>query len=243
MEDNKELSPKEEKIITLNQSFRPFDPQESPVIKRKGGSLPPHHTFSTELLLECENLKIPIDIFLYPSKSPINNTITAFEPEAGYVITNEDFDPQQRAIKREKIDRFLTVDFKKYPMILTIEKSEYSLNKYKLNEKEKMGHHFSKEMLEILKHLRAQVSIGSGRFEAKIWQTALDLGKVKFLHFYPTDFGPLQGFNWPTISGEGTGFSLALPDDPEKLATIKMKFVLAQDTPEEAAAKKADQPL
>ncbi|MDO8686621.1 MAG: hypothetical protein Q7K11_00225, partial [Candidatus Berkelbacteria bacterium] len=62
---------------------------------------------------------------------------------------------------------------------------------------------------------------------------SLEEGEISFSSFYPSD-GPSIKDNF---------IHLGTSNDEEELATIRIKFVLAEDNPEEAAAKKADLPL
>ena len=85
-------------------------------------------------------------------------------------------------------------------------------------------------VLDLLRRLRNLVSFPESRFEARPDETMLNKGEIHFVDYYPTDSGPL-----PTTENNSDvreGFSLYLPSDPEKLAQIRARFVLAPEEQE-----------
>ena len=230
MENTKDLEPKQERIISLNQEFHPFDPTYTEEKKIYRNSPP---RILTNIILDLGAFKLSLKIDADPEDDlPKTNTITPFNPDDGYMITNEDFDLEKRKQKKVPLIDPVTgfaevIDFLKNPFCLNIDTPGYDL--------ERSGS-VSPELLSILERLKVQVSVGQGNFESRYFVHEL----LFFDNFYPHDTGPLPE---DMDSGLEEGFNLALPNDPEKLATIRMKFVLAEDPPEEAAAKKADQPL
>ncbi|MDO8686622.1 MAG: hypothetical protein Q7K11_00230 [Candidatus Berkelbacteria bacterium] len=212
--NGKELGQK--RVITLNQKFSPFNLTHLSIPNKWG-------TLESDSMLAFENLIFPIEIVVV--KGPIGkaNAVTPFNPEEGHIITDEDFDAEKRE-KNRKETEYLCLDPVKSPFLLTVD----------------VSNQIPVENFAIAKKIRLRVDAGSGRFEAKPEIGSLELRRLSFGKFYPLDTGPLPA---PEHDYTWVGYYLALPDDPKKLAAIEMKFVLAQDSPEEAAAKKADQPL
>ena len=123
------------------------------------------------------------------------------------------------------------MDFAKAPNYLDVSINCYLLNKLGLNTKHgSTDYRFSQEMLDLLRRLRNLVSFPESRFEARPDETMLNKGEIHFVDYYPTDSGPL-----PTTENNSDvreGFSLYLPSDPEKLAQIRARFVLAPEEQE-----------
>lgn len=173
------------------------------------------------------------------------DAFTPFTPGEGYQVDNEDWKLETRAKKYRQMSSRLLVDEKLAPLNLNLTAHEFTLQKagLALPTRRRVGPFYlvtiKPEFLPVLKRLRVQVffpgsspEIGPDNpdyyhpssFESMPWKLALGLGAIEFRPFYPLDIGPLphteDNYSIPY------GCSIMLPDDPEKLKSIKARFIL-----------------
>lgn len=180
--------------------------------------------------------KIPFKIdaiFIYEDNYR-GNVLLPFSPEEeSYPITSEDFDYDMRLKKlermRQELDKF--IDRNKNPIDFYLNAPDYELNKLGLSEKVVKEHSTEykplPEMLDLFKRLRFILDAPKARLEAKPSSYFLKEGNVDFMSFYPVDSRPLA--DTPRYEDREGGLVLSLPSDPEKLAQIWAKFVLAEE--------------
>lgn len=93
----------------------------------------------------------------------------------------------------------------------------------------------SKRVEPYLESLRCQVFVAGQAYEAPpdLSSGFLSLSAIRLIFdwFYPLDTGPLASIRitWPQDSGQW--LALHLPMDPQKLATLEMRFILRDDSP------------
>jgi len=218
---------KSERVISLGEKFQPFDPRY--LTKNR---------FDSSIILNMGNrFKIPFKIdaiFIY-EENYRGNVLLPFGPEEeSYPINSEDFDYDMRLKKLERmseeLDKFIDRD--KNPIDFLLNARDYELNKLGLNEKHGAEYLPSLEMLDLFKGLRFILDAPKARLEARPNSHFLKEGDVNFMTFYPVDSGPLA--DTPRYEDREGGLVLSLPSDPEKLAQIWAKFVLAEEEPREA---------
>lgn len=235
--ETREAQPKPERIIVPNQEFAPFDPLSSRSYIFDGyNGLRPINSLSSKIRLAIRDKIIPLIITTLPFRGARKlEMITPFDPELGYTITNEDMNREARSKKLIRLSSFFRtreeeyIDFNKAPTALHVMTSSFDLPPSRNLDKTKDGNYFGQEMLELLSGLRIQVFVSKLALEAKPNTSSLQHGEIFFNDYYPRDTGPLP----PVIQCNNQGFYIALPDDPEKLAQIGMKFVLVNKDQEE----------
>lgn len=236
----KESQQKPERIIVLGQEFYPFDLSHinSRINKdRIPGRLT--REFYSKIKLEVDDLKIPI---WFTTNAKIGSkvwTITPFDPDVGSNITYEDLDLQSRLEKIRRLRKELakeSFDSNRASSELKIATYADELNKNGLNirqEKPILRWNFPEEMLATLSRLRVKTSFPTMSLGAKISEISLNLGDIDFHPFYPLDTGPLPVRKDIFDAGIMEGFSVFLPDDPEKLSQMRTRFILVEERPEE----------
>lgn len=231
--ETKENQPKPIREIQIGQDFHPFDPAYTTQNISGLG----HKQSKSSIVLNIEsNLKIPININTYASRTQKGHAITPFDPALGYQIDSEDLELERRLAKTKRLEDELrqNIDFAKAPLHISVWSDGDLLHELGLNKKHKLsGYQFSQEMSDLLRRLRLLVYFPKSKFEAKPWETSLDLGGIYFREFYPIDSGPLPTSKTYRGSGPQEGFSLFLPSDPEKLAQIRARFVMVEEQPQE----------
>ena len=243
----RELESRQERVIFLNQEFHPFEGQ-----KRISHEILQVPSYKTNILLTCTPLEIPIEIAIWqiqPSKPYSENEVlrfpnwvTPFEPKEGYSISIEDYSIEERVRKLKLAYKSLennALYFSERPFLLGIFSEEGKLSRHKVTTPApwgRGGHIFPKDTP--LKRLKMQIKANGCYFETTL--DTYDFISGSFHNstgFYPMDGGPLpKDFNLDYSPVDHEGVSLAFSDDPEKLASIKMKFVLAKD-PNESEVK------
>lgn len=232
LKEAKEANPPVRRIIYLDQLFSPFNPGENLVKRQK------HYPFdiiTTNIdLVLGSSLKFPIDIQLALDLADSRiSVITPFNPELGYIVDSEDLEIEARKAKVKRITREWVmkgkeeVDFAKAPFRLSVEtESNFTLK----------GTHaipLAQETVDLLAKISLLVQLEEGgSFEARAWEPVLSSGSLWFKEFYPQDGPPLPVEN-ERFSDINEGFSLYLPDDPEKLKQVRMQFVLVEEQPQD----------
>lgn len=224
--EQKEQQQPKPKIVQLGQKFHPFDPAENGTDITEGT-----HTLS----IPDEDLKIPLDIGIDPSRVSARVAIDPFNPEIGYRIDNEDLNLESRIAKNRRLMHKpeFAIRYSKTPVVLRIQVMRDVLAKALIKKESRMlTDKLSEETLGLLRKLRARVVSGQTSFEAKPNETSLSLGELELNYFYPVDSGPLPTTE-DLANNEGLyeGFLLIFPNDLEKLKQIQVQLVLAEEEP------------
>ncbi|MBI2028753.1 MAG: hypothetical protein HYT07_04050 [Candidatus Levybacteria bacterium] len=236
----------ERRVIRLNEDFHPFDHDVNLIVKRTFSQResPDFDALETRIELATENdLRIPIDMLLFSvSFWQHGHTVLPFDSEKGYRIDSDDFNLENRIAKlnrlgEEKLSKFM--DFSKRHYELFVAGNVPSLIENAIVKKVSGDRYrFPQEKLSLLGKLRLLLRLPDESFEAKPFEPSLTRGDLWFKDFYPTDSGPLSastdGLQSPILQliMQREGFNILLPDDPEKLKQIKMRFVLAEEKPD-----------
>jgi len=237
---NKEIEPNQELSIVINQTFHPFKEKEQTLYF----GVPAYISKTT--LLDSNGFKTPMEIVLIQDgtldnksmKSP--NVFAPFNPRHGYIITNDDYDPEKRLKKHNEMWRKLDLKPSYFQEKL------FCLNIHSLLGDFGLGKELPQQHLRTLKKIRLQVNANRLSF-----QTRLDINDFYFHrdghfyisgNFYPLDGGPMPrvGFlpeanRFPTDMCEGV--FLNFQNNPKKLSAIEMKFVLDEPRPTKPANK------
>ncbi len=217
-----------ERIVSLGQEFLMFDPrftkgefnERLSVEQFKGGKI----SLDTTGVLS----QVQFSLNSFPSRTDKRVSITPFDREIGYTITEEDFKLEDRLIKHESING--KIDDRRAPLHLEIGVTE--AGKIRLPQ----------EILSAAKELKVQLQFPNGlMFEAQPDELWLSNGEIAFRSFYPLDTGPLPYDRkrnlWMT-----EGLYLFVPSDKELLGQIKVKIVKrkqGEDMDEEIPPKTA----
>lgn len=236
------LTPKPE-VIHLDQEFQPINPTR--VLLDRVGEC--HVRF----LLESGILPIfTVQIYIQDFGEGYLKTgaFTPFHPEAGYLVTDEDFYPQARRRKTERMELLgiPAIDYRLATKELNgeIEADELKRREFITPD----GRNLKPEVLTTLKRLNLQFSFPSGTYESRPNSTyfdpeLLEMGRsllklgykageeppedpyaVDFDNFYPLTRGPLSAYG----DDDSTGLKLLVRSQMEELSQIRGKFVLAR---------------
>ena len=216
--------PKQERIVSLGEEFKPFQLDRTEIIKRKIG-----YDFNSLLKLNIKDgLQFDFRFLSMSDRGLKAMGITPFDPELGYQIDSDDLTLDTRIKKfRNLMDTGDYIDFSKASNVIVV---MHLLSRDDIP--------ISHSMLDLLKKLRLYVFFPTSRYESKYWDNYLEPStdaKGPWLsHFYPLDTGPLPtDIIQPYMN---SGLKLYVPADLEKLSQIRARFVLAEEQPEEAQA-------
>lgn len=209
MDTPEQNQPDEEAIVELGKQL-PLINLDKLVKSELGG-----HYYRFQLNLGDHLVPFIVDFTAISNPRKKVDTFTPFDPESGYIITDEDFDPQKQKEKRDQIKD--TIDKQLVPFILNI--------------LSRSPHYFSHDQQALFQKLRLQLSFPAPAknlirpviYESRIGNLALSVGRASFGEFYPRETGPLS---IPDFPGSNPGLSIGLPDDPQKLASIMARFYI-----------------
>lgn len=220
------ITPEREKlqpeVVALNQEFYAFDPRRT--IQTLYGKLG-FYEFKREIILETGVLPhLPIELSAsIDTEVPKSQTLTPFNPESGYTITQEDFSLETRRKKINDIgERELNEEeFAKAPLLITAECDEEKFKKAKLYYR---PYELSLKVENVLRRLRLLLIFPNGSLEGK---SDTSDGILFFIEFYPIDDPPIPtGGEYPLNTA---GFLVHVPSNIEKLSQIRAKFILVDD--------------
>lgn len=215
------------RTIQLGQIFRPFDPTES-LFERFRDHHPNFDTRRFLFILDLGTLKLPLEAKLETHAESRLEVISPFDPKLGYQITSEDFNLETRKTKVKKVHREWDrqgkdeLDFLKVPLRLSIKTEQ----EFKFSPKEQDL--LTREIPDFSRGIRVLAQFGQGgSFASKpSWAEKLtQAGFLEFDSFYPIDTGVLPQ-DHERFSVINQGFKICLPDDPEKLREIQLRFVI-----------------
>lgn len=225
-----------ERVVHLNEEFLMFDPARTRTefnqtlqVNQFNGGL---------IVLETDFLPpLPLDLLALPSRTDKKITVTPFNPDLGYTVTNEDFKLQSRLEKVKKMRHDERVNFTKAPLFLAFSQEAYAK--------------FKAEELAKFQQLRVQLTFPNGlRFEGQPSELFLqNEGGIRFWNFYPMDTGPLPASKDTTtqlLDSVEQGFSLYVPSDRNKLSQIKAKIIRVNEDrtqEDEESIKPSDGPI
>lgn len=223
MDRNEELKEanKDPEVIEIGQIFTPFDPEK--ITNRSHNE--------RVITLNINNLlDIKITISTLDSLSAKSDAVTPFNPKNGYQIDEQDLNLETRLKKIEEMRDLYgkNIDDSLDPVYINFESYELPKNIFiPFND---FSETLKDEFMSLFKRLRLQLSFMGERFrfslEAQPSDNALFLGELLFDDYYPLDNGPLPSSDTSLLEN---GFGIFVPDDLEKLKTIKAKFVLLED--------------
>lgn len=162
-----------------------------------------------------------------------------FEPKFGYRVDKRDFTAEARGKKlkelnkkAEKIKLKDRLSFQPFIVDMMLENLELDNAKRGTTQEKEIERRMesymqlSERVRPYLESLRCQVFVAGQAYEAMpdLSSGFVSLRGIRLIFdwFYPLDTGPLAsiGIQWPQDSGQW----LALPMDPQKLATLEMRF-------------------
>ena len=242
--------PKKERVIKLGEEFQLFDPKYG--IKKILGTTiadTPYYYYKNSVHLNIsEDIKLPFSLTAMQLKRGMRRwfSVTPFTPEAGYNIDQDDLRLETRIKKMNdptnKLEKIINTENAALSLNVHIEGA--LLHKLGFNQLHKDAwppmpyYQFYPETIDLFRKLRLIVSFPASRFEGKPEEPSLNVGSLFFFNFYPLDSGPLP--TTPALEESGRmyeGFLLCTPDDPEKLAQIRGRFVFAPEEPNEGGEK------
>lgn len=210
--------PKPERIVKLGEEFQPFDPSYVTVEVDKNIT-DNVNKFRSLIQLDLGDKKIPFMIYTSPSLVSWGKSITPFNTELGYQIDSQDLNLEDRTQKYKRLMGKMTekMYYQEAPLYLEIE-SEVQISEAR--------------DLDLLSRLRAYFLFPGSRVEGKPEESLSKSPRIHINNFYPIETGPLPENKrlWRILD---EGFFLFLPSDPEKLAQIRARFVLAPEEPNE----------
>lgn len=224
-------------VVQLGQKFQLFKPERTSFNKNDG-------KVKTGIALHIEGLPmLRFELELSPSDKidpyPVGLTFFPSDPEKGYTVTNEDFDPGTRTEKEDAIkDQPLSPHSLKYLNFVCSfidrgdsEKEQGDPEFYIQVKRSSIGFRriFKPKIMETLKRLRFLVLSPKASFEGEPDEGELNVGSIYFTKFYPFDTGPL-----PKIHEFGSeGIDVSFPTNIEDVQKVNGTFVLAPEELEE----------
>lgn len=220
-------------VVTLNQQFTPLGGKH--LLKdRFAGQLSSVFKLQTD---ELGEVVVVTRVGLSPFH-PLSD-ISPFDPEQGYIITEEDFEEESRRKKLQRLASQADQPVNKYAISLHL-RVNLPVPPLERNQFQEYA-----EKIEIGKwSLRTQLSFPRGIFEGRAvdWTVDNELMRLGFTHFYHLDIGQLPpcreffGDQHPHAQG---AFRLSLPvswgtwtywdqDKLDRLSEMKARFVLLQ---------------
>jgi hypothetical protein len=171
---------------------------------------------------------LPMQFWVAASGVDANQAFTPFQPELGYQVTNDDFDPMTRSWKVTQSpyrDRQLRAIPQALSAVSAALDPDARVLATMLDPEAGPIPLFRPEVRAVLARLQFQVVFPTGaRFAA---EPEIGSGSVVYDDgFYPFDAGPLAV---PDTGGAhlwSPGLRLAVPPDPGRLAQIEGRFVL-----------------
>lgn len=211
--------------IGLGEEFKIFDPALTVVQSYEGGRI---RFFNSSRLLELPDMlySVKLDFRSGNTYNQRGIEITPFDPELGYVITAEDLNLESR---KKKIDREMGRKKISTLCIIHPQRTLDLTTRPNVIGKDGIRHYNSlPENFPTLSLLRFQVSFPDVYLESRYCH---DKSGGSFDRFYPHDTGELPdvGLLIGLYNQATYGHRLILPNDPNKLAQIKGRFVLARE--------------
>jgi len=219
-----ESEPIKSRLVTPNQEFTLFE-LEYTSYKKEENSRNKYGTFKTLLALDL-GFEIPLPLQVqtlytwgYQSRY---ESLTPFDPELGYQITEADYNPNTRVTKLKTLiiesgdpilnsplaPVHLDIDSMGFqPIMLAYRSKPYQiLKKVGLISKSKdplcsYDFVFSDDVIEKIKNIRLQLTFPQYPvLEAKPDRSFLHYARLEFTYFYPADKGPLPVVEKPKVS-------------------------------------------
>lgn len=219
-------------VVKLNQEFKLFKADD--IVNN-----PKKKDFDTigEIALSIEGLpNLEFNLFLSNLEgSPealLKERLYPPDPEKGYVITNEDFDPKKRLEKIKAIvnstqdtNRILSSDYLEFGGLTLFGYDVHtgSGNPYLVDDKNK----FKPEVLKVLNRLHLLLIFPNVTFQSK--PEFAETGTMSFWEFYPIDSGQLAKAYSPEVSAPDlylSGLNITFPNNREYIQSVKGMFEL-----------------
>lgn len=199
---------------TLDQDVAPFKHHQRQV----GGIEPLMRYLGAKVIVEVPDLgiTIPLSTAVSVSRLEKGDTLTPFDPAQGYAIDYRDFDP---SLAHDKVAA-------EYAGQIPLGSSRYlniSTSKTDLIEAgviPSINSPFPPDLKQQLHELQVEVEINGQTFQGTPDVTSLHLSEIHYSRFHPKGLTGLAQRRVAT----SPGFVLALPDDPEKIESIRMRF-------------------
>ncbi len=208
----------------LGERFSLFPPEETVQQRCADGIMP---VFQSLLTLDTDDDLPPLPFQLSTSvwPKPFHDAFTPFEPDAGYHLTREDYDPVIRPLLRHHlIHDFSQRDSPGHPLVLSVVAQLHS-GAWREGPEATMpvGRLFD-DYGDILSQLHLLVSVNGMRLAAAPDPHGLQNGDLAYWRdFYPLDLGPLPPAGGPNPDA---GLFIALPARWEAVSKLHGRFVL-----------------
>jgi hypothetical protein len=235
-----------EQSVVPGEELHPFDRFEIRKSVVDGREI---HTYHSRVLvtdIDSELFdKLPFQINTLNSRQYRGDAIVPFKPKEGYQVTRDDFQTESRLRKYEQMRDFYKefIDFSEAPIYLEVIIFKSRLTELGLIEGNFPYREIKPQTLSELNRMRLHVffpqsEAGIDREDPKFYPVSAYEGRPSQLSFqstgdfqihkfYPLDTGPLASTDFPNETNDG--LSLYLPDDPEKLKLIKVRFVRVEE--------------
>lgn len=203
------------KIVELGEEFSPFE---------KVKLLPNNEEVEGDAFI-LRTLVLPdfkLKGYGFSTECEKGEYLTPFDPEEGYQINQDDFDPKKRRLKFDSLKDLIDEKFALYTIGISNNLpnnpyDDYDNPTYVLRRQ---------EFFPILQQLRLQLHFPNNlAFESRFdWGDEAEEGSLyfSFHSFYPLDTGPL-----PTKGVHlSEGVEIAVPEDLKRLSEIRGLFLL-----------------
>lgn len=235
--EHRENQPQKLEIVKLGEEFQLFNPNRTEVtdegVSDKGLS---NRTIGLKAG-ELPTLNFVFRLRPHYGVEPIASRFYPFDPEKGYKVTNEDYDPRKRAIKASRIFRDYVKEEYATPkktygqryldFWASLYVSDPSLRLYP-NDKERFN--FKPEIQKKIEKLRLHLFFPNLSFEGKPDPEYMKKGIPLFDIFYPLDSPPLPTSpslreEWYSSPHEGLSVSFPM-NNPEYSQSVNGMFVM-----------------
>jgi len=184
--------------------------------------------FQSLLTLDTADLLPPLPFQLSTSvwPKPFHQAFTPFEPDAGYHVSREDYDPVIRPLLRQRLlHDFSQRDIPGHPLVLSVVAQLHSSPWRDGVSADMSTAQLFADYGELLPQLHLLVSANGLRFAASPDPHGLQNGDLAYWReFYPLDFGPLPSAGGPDPDA---GLFIALPPRWEAVSQLQGHFMLA----------------
>ncbi len=183
--------------------------------------------FQSLLTLDTGDLLPPLPFHLSTSvwPKPFHQAFTPFEPNAGYHVSREDYDPVIRPLLRQRLlHDFSQRDIPGHPLVLSVVAQLHSSPWREDSGDTLTVGQFFDEYGDILAQLHLLVTVNGMRLAASPDPHGLQNGDLAYWRdFYPLDLGPLP----PSASPyPDAGLFIALPARWEAVSQLHGRFLL-----------------
>jgi len=208
----------------LGERFSLFPPEATVQQRSVDGIIP---GFQSLLTLDTDDLLPPLPFQLSTSvwPKPFHDAFTPFEPDAGYHLSREDYDPVIRPLLRQRLlHDFSQRDIPDHPLVLSVVAQLHGAAWREGPDATMTVGHLFDDYGHTLARLHLLVTVNGMRLAAAPDPHGLQNGDLAYWRdFYPTDLGPLPPAGGPNPDA---GLFIALPARWDAVSQLQGRFVL-----------------